>query len=502
MTIGRHDVERFASAIVARLGFRVDQHNEDRVDEILRACLRRTGCTSVDEYAARFGERAFAARELREIAAELTVPETYFFRHPEHFDALREVVVPHVTTMRQTSRQLTVLSAGCATGEEAYSIAAVLADAPRLHGWSVRVLAIDLNETLLERARRGSYSRWSLRGVSDADRARHFTREGNRYVLDARLRSGVAFESRNLLDDDPAFWRPDGFDVVFCRNVMLYLSGDATRALVERLAASLVPGGFLFLGPSETLRGVSQAFHLRHTHGAFYYQRRLPQVSPGAAPPMLAAEEVARGVEMTRTPDQGDSGWMSAIIAATARIAALQERARRPRDETAHPLDEARALLRQERFDDALRAIGSLPDDAGTDPDALLLEAVLLANSGNLSRAEEICGALLASNELRPGAHYLLAFCQERRGDYLSAAEHDQIAIYLDPAFAMPHLHLGLLARRLGDLGTARRELLEAQVLLGREDASRILLFGGGFDRAALTRFCEAQLDRCGGIRS
>jgi chemotaxis protein methyltransferase CheR len=191
---------------------------------------------------------------------------------------------------------------------------------------------------------------------------------------------------------------------------------------------------------------------------------------------------------------------MSAILAATTRIAALQERARQQRDEAPHPLEEVRELLRQERFDEALRAIASLPDDVGTDPDALLLEAVLLANSGNLPRAEEICRALVSSNELRPGAHYLLAFCQERRGDLLSAAEHDQTAIYLDPAFAMPHLHLGLLARRLGDLATARRELSEAQLLLAREDASRILLFGGGFNRAALTRFCQAQLDRCGGV--
>ena len=106
---------------------------------------------------------------------------------------------------------------------------------------------------------------------------------------------------------------------------------------------------------------------------------------------------------------------------------------------------------------------------------------------------------LLVLDEMNAGAHYLMAVCQEHTGDVLAAAEHDQTAIYLDPAFAMPHLHLGLLAKRLGDLATARRELSEALALLPREDASRILLFGGGFHREALTQYCQSQLRACGG---
>jgi chemotaxis protein methyltransferase CheR len=140
-----------------------------------------------------------------------------------------------------------------------------------------------------------------------------------------------------------------------------------------------------------------------------------------------------------------------------------------------------------------------LPGQTAANPDALMIQAVLLANRGELRRAEQVCAQLLAVDELRPGAHYLMAICQERRGDPSAAAEHDQAAIYLDGAFAMPHLHLGLLAKGLSDLTTARRELGQALVLLAREDASRILLFGGGFSREALTRFCQAQLERYGG---
>jgi len=513
----RHpELERFAASIVSRLGFRVDQHNQDPVDQVLRRCLERTGCASVDAYIARFQEAAFAQDELREIALELTVPETYFFRHPEQFRALVEAALPQRIKARQADRRLNVLSAGCATGEEAYSLAALMASVPELEGWDIGLWGVDINPLLLQRARLARYSQWSLRAASDRQRSSFFRAEGDAYVLRAEIGSAVRFESRNLLDDDPQFWLPDFFDVIFCRNVMIYFSASAVRALAERLTRSLAPGGFLFLGPSETLRGISQAFHLRHTQGAFYYQRRLPheQVEePALLPP---AGQPLRPPPATPQPDS-EPAWASDITRASARIAALADRSRRQSSDdhaqckpspqpvesersTEH-LEGVRDLLRHERFEDALRLIGSLPREVGTDPDALLLEALVLANRNELSGAEQKCQELLARDELRPGAHYLLAFCHERRGDYLSAAEHDQTAIYLDPAFAMPHLHLGLLAARLGDLPTARRELAEALPLLAREDASRILLFGGGFDRGALIRLCQTQLDRCGGER-
>jgi chemotaxis protein methyltransferase CheR len=94
----------------------------------------------------------------------------------------------------------------------------------------------------------------------------------------------------------------------------------------------------------------------------------------------------------------------------------------------------------------------------------------------------------------------VLALCREGAGDYAGAAERDQVAVYLDPAFAMPRLHLGLLARRAGDHEAVRRELQQALALLQREDASRLLLFGGGFDRGALLALCRAELQAIGGV--
>lgn len=129
-----------------------------------------------------------------------------------------------------------------------------------------------------------------------------------------------------------------------------------------------------------------------------------------------------------------------------------------------------------------------------------LLEAILLVHSGALAEAESTCQRLLQIDELNAGAHYVLALCHEGMGNRDSAADHDRVAAYLDPAFAMPRLHLALLSRRIGDGATARRELGCDLVLLKREDTSRILLFGGGFNRETLIALCESALRDCGGM--
>ena len=510
---GNPSLELFVTKVVSRLGFGIDQQNVDYLGQVLQRCLERTDCETADAYVERFErEPEFRQREMPEVVSAITVSETFFFRHPEQFQALREVAVPTLLKGRQSGRQLRILSAGCACGEEAYSLAAAILKVPDIEKWKPRIWGIDINAELLRKARRGHYTEWSLRAVGEASRSDYFRREGRNFVLLESLKSRVCFEEQNLVDEDASFWQADIFDVIFCRNVMIYFSPAAVRLLATRFAHCLAPGGFLFLAPSETLRGVSHDFHLRHTHGAFYYQRR-------GGGEQDASITVASGAKASATVPQAkqeppDSRWVSTIAGASRRIAVLAERSGRERRGPAnaeekqpippllpvgHELEDVRQLLKEERFEEALRILHTLPEKAASDSDALMMQAVLLVHRGELERAERVCGQLLVNDELRPGAHYLMAICHEQRGDHSAAIESDQTAIYLDPEFAMPRLHFGLLAKRLGNMGTARRELGEALGLLAREDAGRILLFGGGFSREALIRFCQAQLERCGG---
>lgn len=518
-TAGSAELERFRCLVAQRLGLCFDNGKLGFLADVLSQRMERTGCGQFSSYHQLITAPARGPDELRALAEQLTVCETYFFRYADHFRAFTEAVVPDRIETRAHHRQLRILSAGCATGDEAYSLAILIRERlPVLASWDLAIRGIDVNVSVLDRARRGRYTAWSLREAPADLQAKYFRADGRELLLDSAVRSMVAFEERNLVEEDPLFWRCDAFDIVFCRNVTMYFTPETTRTVIARIAGSLAPGGFLFLGHAETLRGISQDFHLRHTHESFYYQRReerdVRSCAAIAQPPAADDDSVRRSVPTVI--ETGDS-WFDIIRRASEHIANLTAERSKPPAQTsgktapqgansqaaapAAVWDRAlvHELLRKERFGAAMELLRALPPESKTDPDAQLLLAVLLTNGGESKEAEEVCQRLLQLDELNAGAHYLMALCREHAGGLDAAVEHDQAAVYLDSAFAMPHLHIGLIAKRSAELETAKRELSQALALLEREDASRILLFGGGFAREALAEFCRTELRACGG---
>jgi chemotaxis protein methyltransferase CheR len=498
-------VERFRAIVARRLGLKFEDAKLGWLGDVLRQRVESEHQAG-EVYLAQL-ESDVARDELAALAQALTVAETYFFRSIDQFRALQQQVLPERLRARAARRCLRILSAGCASGEEAYSIAMALHGLLPDPSWKVSIQAVDLNPAMIEKARRARYTAWSLRETPAAMRERWFRPDGAELVLDDAVRAAVAFEVRNLNADDAEFWRPESFDVVFCRNVLMYFTPQGAQAAVTRIARSLAPGGTLFLGHAETLRGLSQDFHLRHTHGTFYYQRKdaVAPAADGGVQARALANGAAESALTTAALERGDS-WVEAIGKATERIRALTAQSANSPGRDAMPavqgrhLGRALELFRQERFADALGLVQALPFESTRDPDMLLLHAVLLAHRGELAQAEETCERLLAIDGLNAGAHFVLALCREGAGDYAGAAERDQVAVYLDPTFAMPRLHLGLLARRAGDHEAMSRELQQALALLQREDASRLLLFGGGFDRGALLALCRAELQAIGDV--
>jgi chemotaxis protein methyltransferase CheR len=440
-----------------------------------------------------------AGGEIMALAQELTVGETYFFRNNEQFRALAEVVLPQRMRVHRAPRVLRLLSAGCASGEEAYSMAIVVRETVVDPSWEVVIRAVDLNPIVLERATRARYSSWSLRETPPDFLRKWFRTDGRESILEDSVRAAVRFDNANLASDDPELWQPAAYDAIFCRNVLMYFAPEQMRAAIARIAQSLAPGGFLFLGHAETLRGVSDAFHLRHSHETFYYELKEGNESACRQPARSLSRSIPGGASIV--PMSG--AWFDTIREATERVAALVPTpiaTHSPAGPPTPPWDLAPALdlLRRERFTEALDHVRAGPPAIENDPDVLLLEATLLAHSSQLVAAEDACLRLLLIDELNAGAHYVLALCREHSGHRDRAREHDRVAAYLDPSFAMPRLHLGLLARRAGDRNTAGRELAQALLLLRREDASRLLLFGGGFSREALMALCESSLKECG----
>ena len=495
----RLDLDRFRSAIVERIGLQFDDAKLGFLGEVLQRRLDKLGHSS-EAYL--WGlQRGGASGEITALARELTVNETYFFRNIEQFHALAEVVLPERMRVERTPRTLRMLSAGCASGEEAYTMAIVARQRIEDPSWQVSIRAVDLNSAVLEKAAQGRYSSWALRETPQDVQRAWFQPAGRDQVLAPEIRSAVTFEARNLASEDPDLWPPAFYDVIFCRNVLMYFSRDQMRAAIARIAQSLAPGGFLFLGHAETLRGVSDRFHLRHTHGTFYYELK------GAGEPERVAP-LAQPVPSSRpvSPAIMDLGehWFDTIRKASERVAALLAPPMANGATVHTPVlawDPAPALhlFREERYAEALDCVRGRPPLTDQDPDVLLLEATLLAHGGHVAAAEAMCQRLLHVDEFNAGAHYVLALCSEHSAQQDRAVEHYKVAAYLDPEFAMPRLHLGLLARRMGNRDEARRELTEAIALLKREDPSRVLLFGGGFGREALVALSASALKECGG---
>jgi chemotaxis protein methyltransferase CheR len=518
LALAAAEIECFRSLVAQRLGLYFDDAKLDFLADVVRRRMEAARCEVFSSYQERIASSAHEREEIRALAEQLTVNETYFFRYADHFRAFAEAVVPDRIEARGHDRRLRILSAGCASGEEAYSLAILIRDRlPQLASWDIKIHGIDVNALMVRKAFRGRYSSWSLRETSAELQRKYFRPDGRDFLLDSTVKPAVTFEERNLVEEDPLFWQSDAFDVVFCRNVTMYFTSEIARSVIARIAASIAPGGFLFLGHAETLRGVSQEFHLRQTQETFYYQRRgAHETDSTVAFPESPSENGSMQRHLPAVVEPGDT-WFNVIRRASERVADLTQQRSGPAGSAsggdARPLPDSQAnprppvwdrtqaieLLRKERFAEAMDLLQALPAESKADPDTQLLLAVLLTNGGDLPEAEKVCQLVLKLDELNAGAHYLMALCREHAGDRDAAIEHDQAASYLDSGFAMPHLHMGLVAKRSADLETARRELGQALPLLDREEASRILLFGGGFTRGALVEFCRAELSSCGG---
>jgi chemotaxis protein methyltransferase CheR len=496
---GSNDVERFRTAVGGRLGLAFEDSKLSFLCETLANRSAAVGISTAD-YVQRL--EVDGSQEMREevgkLAQVLTVTETFFFRNSAQIRAFEATCLQPLATRQE----IRVLSAGCASGEEPYSLAiALLQRWPEASLSLVSIRGMDVNPAMLARARAARYSDWALRETPAEVQKRWFRRDGRESVLHARVQSLVTLEERNLVDDE-ALWPPRTYHAIFCRNVLMYLTAEKARRVVAKLAHSLRVGGMLFLGHAETLRNLSNEFHLLHTHGAFYYQLREAS-QPDSLPSSGAQVTPAVMAPLSDALDTGVS-WVEAIQQSSDRVLALSRSVGREAREPpagAHAksidLGQIFNLVREERFEDALALLDELPPGVSRDPDVLQLTAALLVHAGKRSEAQRLAGELLRIDELNVGAHFVLALCSEHSGEREAAIDHNRLAIHLDPTFSMPHLHLGILAKRADQRELAHREFSQALDLLGREDASRLLLFGGGFGREALVAFCQAELTTC-----
>jgi chemotaxis protein methyltransferase CheR len=251
------DFTLFARVLKERSGLALGEEKSYLLESRLLPVARKHGLATMAELAAALRARAEAAL-VRDIVEAMTTNESFFFRDTKPFEQFRAIVLPQLLKARAGTRTIRIWSAACAAGQEPYSLAMLLADEPRLAGWHVDLVASDLSTEMVERARAGVYTQFEVqRGLPIKYLVRHFEPDGERWLLKPAIRDMVQFRAANLLEDVSALGR---FDVILCRNVLIYFEQQTKTAVLDRLVRLLPADGFLFLGGAETTLGVSNNF--------------------------------------------------------------------------------------------------------------------------------------------------------------------------------------------------------------------------------------------------
>ncbi len=262
-------------------------HSEQKLYLLVSSCARRMtacGAASPSAYLDRLTIGADRDAELRLLLNEITIGETYMFRHPAQLEALSSVILPQVMQGKTALglKRLRFWSAGCSTGEEPYTLAMFLLEEKQLAGWTFEILATDLNTRSVDASKAGIYGDYALRNTSEPLRRKYFKDAGNNKleVSDA-LRSHIRFDRVNLCDDSKMVFLK-GIDVIFCCNVLIYFDIASKKRVVQHFYTNLLPGGYFFLGHAESLYQVDDAFRLVHFPGTTAYWKPTPERPPEA----------------------------------------------------------------------------------------------------------------------------------------------------------------------------------------------------------------------------
>lgn len=431
----------------------------DFAARVLRRITARgaAGCAS---YLAMLVEDTGAQAEIEALIGELTIGETYFFRQREHFDLLRQRLIPEIIARNAPSRRIRIWSAGCATGAEPYSLALLfhLDFGAEAAGWDVSILGTDINVDFLQQARDGVFGAWALRNVPENIKDACFEAEGARLRLRPRYRQNVSFAYNNLVSPLPFPGSTgDPFDLILCRNVMIYFSRETMKGVAARLQGSLAEGGWLLVGHAEAAADIFGEFTVGEYAAGGAYRRTDRKIPKFAAPPSPRIE-----------PAMPDPFGEYAIPSPSNKFIAPVDR---------NPPEMTPSVV-------------SSVEDART-----------LADCGDFKRAAEICRAVLEADPLWAPAYFTMGLIFEHTSTPRESESAFRRAIYLDRRFAMAHYHLGTTLLKAGDADAARKSFENVIELLRGRPLDEAVPLGDGMTAGELGELVRMHLGAAAGRR-
>lgn len=456
--------ERLKQALIRETGLAYYRDKEQTLLAAIAERMHATGSKDCEAYYALLSRRGVREQEIPRLVGAITIGETYFFRYPEQFEALRTVILPDCLHRNQHRRSLRIWSAACSNGAEPYSLSILLQRefSEQLRGWSVSIVGSDINRSYLEQATKGAYGDWALRGMTDPMKTACFEDLGPEKRLRAEFRQDVQFLYHNLAAGHLPNYNQGlcAFDIVLCRNVMIYFDGETRRRLLQELHDCLLDGGWLLVGHAEVGPDVSALFTPVVVPGATVYKKAAAAESPVTVRQESPAERPGTLAPTIAPPPPS----------LTARAAPQSKAPARPPQPSAAPIP----------------AI-----EPPADPEA---EVLALADSGDLGAALDLCCDFNEQYPVLPGPYLLRGLLEQQMGCG-DEVESLRRAVYLDKDFALAHYHLALAYWRRGRMGEAKRHFRTAGELVAVQPAETLLPNGRGLSAGELKRLVEMWLN-------
>jgi len=401
---------------------------------------------------------SLSADQVQTLAWHLTIGETYFLRGSQTFGVLEREVLPEFLLARKNGeRQLRIWSAGCAGGEEPYSLAITVSRlVPDLADWNITILATDINTRALQKASEGVYSNWSFRDTPDWLRPHFFAKTSSGdWAIRPEIKRRVAFSYLNLAADPyPSLaTNTNAMDIIFCRNVLMYFNADTMRRVVGRLHDALREGGCLFVAPSEASHEFFPQFERMTSQGEIYYRKNGAGASHGQHG-HAGARRAAPGVRAR--PAAGAppaAGVASSTGSAAGAQPATADAKRTPsyRPAKAAPEPDKPAVRPAPHAKPAHREVAAKNEEAAASavtPAMLAAAARRAANEGRLSEALDDCEQAIVADKLSADYRYLQATILSELDREDDAVKALNSTLYLNPRFVLAHFLYGNIARR------------------------------------------------------
>jgi chemotaxis protein methyltransferase CheR len=477
-----------ASVLVAlvqrQFGIVVRDYQMYTLERTVRNGCARFGYSSAGQFARALGNGSRTSAELEFFVSGITVGETYFFRHHDQFEFLRERWVKDVVARKRLKgdRSLRIWSAGCSSGEEIYSISIMLDQVlPDRSEWNINLLGTDINVSALATALAGKYRNWSLRSTPKAVVKNYFSSKAQLHELDPNIVRSVRFEHLNLVSDvfPSILTDTTAIDLILCRNVFIYLSPTTIEEVTAKFVASLGEHGVLMLAPADIQNLNPNGLTLERYGNVTYFQKDAGAAAKRHTNTSLSDEyRPTQATYLAPQPVPASSAPLPVTTITTVRTS--------DRDIVKH--------LHKENWADVLDLATALIGDGAATALTYQYKAKALASLGRSEEALAMCERSLELSTIDPHTHFLLGLVMLELNKLEGAEASFRKVIYLEWEFPEAHMQLGMLRARLGALKDAQKHLRKARSIVSSGEPGKLLHDGNGMTYERLAEILTSEL--------